>query len=393
MLNLKLIGIGAGGNKGSIDVIKDGALDKSEVFLINSTEKDIPEDYKDISYIYNSIGGCGKETSIAKSLTLSSLERGGLDKCLNDFIADDDDAVIITGALEGGTGCGSIPVIAKYCYEVLGIPVITIGLGGFEEDGRGLQNTIEFFQNMSEDYTVQTISNKKFLKRGNYNKAIEDANKELIKRIKIMKGDSMIPAEQNIDRTDLYKIVTSPGYMTMNSISISDVKDSEQFNQKLIDMVNEDKSIGLDLDTNTRKLDRTGVIINMPNISEDAIDFACTGLYEKIGEPFEKFKHIQKDENKEDNIVYIAQGMSMPIKEVEKIYKNYQEKSNLVNKDNDKFFNEIKKLKGNEEDSSFNIGVTRRRRNKNVTTDSFMEQFKKKEEPTDNSKDILTKNY
>ena len=45
MLNLKVIGAGAAGNKAAITLIGKG-FDKKNVTLINSTSKDIPEEYR-----------------------------------------------------------------------------------------------------------------------------------------------------------------------------------------------------------------------------------------------------------------------------------------------------------------------------------------------------------
>ena len=48
----------------------------------------------------------------------------------------------------------------------------------------------------------------------------------------------------------------------------------------------------------------------------------------------------------------------------------------------------IKELKGDEEDNQFNIGSMRRRK-KRVSTDDFLNQYRKK----DDNDDIISKNY
>ena len=67
-LNVQLIGIGGAGNKGTINVVEKGVLEKDDIFLINSTMRDVAPDYKDIAYIYDTVGGSGKDMKFAESL-------------------------------------------------------------------------------------------------------------------------------------------------------------------------------------------------------------------------------------------------------------------------------------------------------------------------------------
>ena len=78
----------------------------------------------------------------------------------------------------------------------------------------------------------------------------------------------------------------------------------------------------------------------------------------------------------------------MPIKEIKKVYERYLEKTSHVDKNKDSFFDQIKELKGDEEDNQFNIGSMRRRK-KRVSTDAFLDQYRKKDDDTD----IISKNY
>ena len=386
MLNLKLIGIGAAGNKGAIQVLNDGVLKKEDVLLINSVEKDIPAEYRDGAFIYNAIGGCGKEASMGKALALKALADDKLADVIDNLITEDTDAVIIVSSAEGGTGCGGAPIIAKFCNDTIGIPTICIPFTGFEEDARGLQNTIEYFQNMNDEYVVQAISNKKFLKNNNYNKAAEDANKELSNRIKMMQGRDLKDSLQNIDRTDLYKSVTTPGFTMMNKVSLSDVKTAEQFNDALLALIDTEKSV--DIDTNNSKIQVLAVMINIDKSKEDIIDQSFTVLKERLGEPYEIFRHIQYDDTQEEYVSFMAQGLGMPTKEIKKVYERYLEKTSHVDKNKDSFFDQIKELKGDEEGNQFNIGSMRRRK-KRVSTDDFLNQYRKK----DDNDDIISKNY
>jgi cell division GTPase FtsZ len=152
-MNAKVIGIGAAGNKAAITLIEKGVIPKSGALLLNSTLKDVPAGYKDIATQFSgALGGCGKERDIAKTLVLESLQNGTLS--VDGLLDPDDKMVIIVNSSEGGTGCGSSSILAKYFKEVLKANVHMFVFTGFEEDGRGLKNTVEYFQDLREDYTV-----------------------------------------------------------------------------------------------------------------------------------------------------------------------------------------------------------------------------------------------
>lgn len=391
MNNIKVIGCGAAGNKGAIEVVKQGVIILKDLLLVNSTIKDIPVDYRseENCFVFDTIGGCGKETSLARKLTLLAIEQGNLDKKINELIEDDTDLVIITASTSGGTGAGSAPVIAQYVDKALGVPVCIIPFTGFDEDGRGLQNTIEFFQNLQEDYVIQSISNKKFLDATvSYAKAEQLANEELATRISIMAARGIVESNQNMDETDLYKVTTTPGYMIINKASLKGIRTTDQFNKLLIDMVNNDKSLDLDMDNN--KVARLGIFINANETLLDVIDDNFTVLKDKLGTCYEVFKHIQSEADQEEYISFIGQGLAMPKKAIDEIYETYQDVSSKINKNKDTFFEDAKKLQGNAEDSMFNVSP--RRRNNKVNKDAFMKNYTKKAED-EPAIDSTLKNY
>ena len=114
LLKAKVIGVGAAGNKAAIDLIESGIIDDIDTILVNSTIKDIPEKYRNISIVMstNAQEGCGKERNIAKRLASEAIQNGILD--LDGFITKDVDLTILIGSTEGGTGSGSIPMMASY---------------------------------------------------------------------------------------------------------------------------------------------------------------------------------------------------------------------------------------------------------------------------------------
>ena len=205
MLNAKIIGIGAAGNKAAIALIEQGVMHKDDVILLNTTTKDIPVSYQDLAVcIEGSRKGCGKERNIANEMIMENLRNNKI--ALDGILDKDDKMVIIVTSLEGGTGCGASTVIAKYFSDVLNANVHLFAFAGFEEDVRGLKNTIDWFNELSEKYVVECISNRKFLKScyNNKLKAEKAANNEFVSRIRILLGRTIVESEQNIDDTDLY---------------------------------------------------------------------------------------------------------------------------------------------------------------------------------------------
>ena len=108
---------------------------------------------------------------------------------------------------------------------------------GFEDDVRGLQNTVEFFKDISSlEADVMTIRNVTFNEAAGYNKfkAEELANQEFVKRMRILTGKDLIVSEQNIDDTDIMKVVSTAGYKTIEEIRFTEnLMDQEQFNKLL----------------------------------------------------------------------------------------------------------------------------------------------------------------
>lgn len=349
-MNAKVIGIGAAGNKAAISLIEKGILPRKDILLVNSTIKDIPEFYRDISFQFEKdSGGCGKERDIAKELALTSLKEGILN--LDGLLDPDDSTVIIVNSSEGGTGCGASIILAKYFKEVLEANVHMFVFTGFEDDGRGLQNTVEYFQEINEQYTVQAISNKKFLEEaGSKIKAEKLANEDFAMKIKILLGQIIVDSEQNIDETDLYKVSTTPGFMMIDWMKLDKIKNIEDFNKVMTNLIDHTKS----LDISTPSAKRLGVIFNVSEKTQDYIDFSAQVLRKKLGFPYEFFYHIQ-NEGDVEFIAYIASGMDMPMDEIKSIYDRYLEASNRVNKNKDSFFDTISGFRGNQEDTMFNM--------------------------------------
>lgn len=371
MATASVIGIGAAGNKAAISLIENGVIAREKVMLVNSTVKDIPTDYTDIAVKFKAAeGGCGKERDLAKNLALGALKNSEIN--LDSFADPSDSFVIIVTSSEGGTGCGASAIFAKYFKDVVGIPVHLFVFTGFEDDGRGLQNTVELFQDIEAEYIVEAISNKKFLDdpdvNGNKIKAEKKANQEFAMRIKILLGGLICNSDQNIDETDLYKLTTTPGYMMIDYRPLKNIKNIEVFNKVLIDMIDNSKS----LDISEPSAKRLGVIFNVSEKSQDFIDFGATVLRDRLGFPYEYFQHIQSIGDSEF-VAFIASGMQMPLDEIKEVYEKYKEQSAKVNKKQDSFFDFVGDLRGNSEDAMFDMGS--RKDLKEVSTKSKADFF------------------
>lgn len=213
--------------------------------MINSNLGDVPEAYKQYCIVLSDkVKGTGKERDIARKIAIEYLDSVGNNKV--DSFVDDADLVCVVNSTEGGTGSGSSSVLYKYLLNVSNKNVMGFVFTGFEEDGRGLKNTVEYFKDMDETIALQIISNRKFLPLLGKNKlrAEKMANEEFVRRLAIVSGREMVESAQNIDRTDLLKIVTTPGYLMAEYMELTPPpQNMSQFNRLLEDMIAESKAL------------------------------------------------------------------------------------------------------------------------------------------------------
>lgn len=352
MLNFKVIGAGAAGNKAAIALAESG-FNTNDITLINSTSRDIPEKFKDDAIIFgtnsSTLGGCGKERDVGKKLILRDMKNGSISF---DGIADPDtNAVIIVSSTEGGSGSAVTPIVAKYIKEVVGLPVILVLFFGFNTDVRGMQNSIEIAQELEDNYGVIAISNAKFLEEasGNTIKAEKLANDRFVQIVKTLSGTGITPGSQNIDNTDLFKLIATPGYMMVEDTNISKIKNLDQYKKAIGAAIDESHLV----DCSSKGAKRIGVIYDIPEDLTDYVDFTAITIQNAYGIPYEMFTHVQ--DTKKGTVTWIAAGLPLPIEEIREIYENYMKASMEVNKAKDSFFDNIMELRGNEEDGQFNM--------------------------------------
>lgn len=364
-MRCRLIGIGAAGNKAAITAVENDIISVENTMLINSTLKDIPADYRSkpgaiVKKYDGAYGGCGKERKISKNLALSNLEADTLelDKFLGIGTDNQCELCIIVASTEGGTGSGSAPIIGQYIlhvYKKQKIKVHIFGLAGFEDDVRGMRNTVEFFSQMDENFAIECIKNSKFLGECNNNKIKAElkANEEFCKKISVLMGLQIRDSEHNIDPTDLLKVsARTPGYMIIETCVFDErIKNNEQFRQAIIDTF--DKSKSLDIDQ--KGIRRLGVIINIKRDSTDYIDYKDI-ILDRFGISYETYEHIQHEENTMPEFIsFIMAGLKMPMDEVERTYKNYEKSVAQVDKDKDLFFSSIKEKTIEQTDDIFDL--------------------------------------
>ena len=372
MLKFSIIGAGAAGNKALAGLIESGYPEEYCCFL-NSTKKDIPEKYQETALIFGKgLGGCGKERSLGKSMLLEDLQKEtiNLDTCIP---INDSNAIIIVGSCEGGSGSASIPILAKYYNEVYDKPVVVVLFFGFRDDVRGIQNTIEIVQELSEDYTVIGIDNSKFLNLTNMNrfKAEKAANKKFNEIVKLLMGGDILPGEQIIDDTDLFKIISTPGYMVCDAVQLPvRIKTMDEFNDAIYNAINSHPFVDPPKDAGPKRM---GLIFNVTAI-EDTIDYRAPQLNALYGDPYELF--ISLGISDQDNeFFYIVSGMRFPIDEVTRIYKEYLERSEKVVKSRDTFFDTISEFRGNNDDAQFDMLSPRQSTPSKVGKKNFFADF------------------
>jgi cell division GTPase FtsZ len=333
MSRVKIIGIGACGNKATIQCLEDGNVVDTDILLLNSTLKDIPEKYKEYAIEFGNIKGCGKERQLAAKMLYESMGNNEID--IDKFVDPDTKTIIFVTSSEGGTGSGATIMLARYCKEILKIKNIHIFIiAGFEDDVRGLKNTVDIFNELSEDYIVEAISNKKFLESGSMTRAEAEAlaNKEFSQKVSILLGNHIVPSDKNIDDRDLYKLTNTPGYMTVEYYGINKLKSSEDFDAMLEDMIECSKS----LETEVGAM-RIGVIMNITKKNRAFVDEEFKVLRKAYGNPYEFFTHIQ-DTGEDEFIHIIVSGMKLPIDYIKKTYDSYKKQMEHIDLNSDKFF-------------------------------------------------------
>ena len=216
-------------------------------------------------------------------------------------------------------------------------------------------------------------------------KAEELANREFSKRISTLLGQNIIASENNIDDTDLYKIDTTPGFMTIEHTVLNKIRSVEDFNKALENMVLDTHSLD-----NERSAKRIGIIINCGEKTQGFIDQTFDVLKKKYGTPYELFLHIQNYHD-EEYVDIIVSGMKIPYDDIKNTYNKYKKQMESIDMNQDRFFKHsfdtsaANTLDMNSKVKRFTETDTRKLA---ASRSNFFSKMGKKSEPTGKDKEV-----
>lgn len=319
-----LFGVGAAGNKAALTAYKEGVVNAATMKLINSTTQDIPEEFKNHeSTIKFGNGGCGKESIKGRKAMFDEIKNRKID--LSRYIDIDTKMVCIVTSTEGGTGSGATPVIAKY-FCALNIPVHVFAFIGFQEDARGINNTLTFFKNLPSEVVLHTINNDEFL---DYDESHTDAelaaNEEFVTQFKILTCRDIISSSQNFDTTEQLKMISTAGYMDIVRVNLDSCKSEASVNEAIQDAFDNSSLEHEDL------CKRMAIIINASEKTLKYVDERFAVIKRYTGEPLEIFKHIQYVPELGEHMDVMIAGIPYPTKDITKMSAKLNEmKSKLI---------------------------------------------------------------
>lgn len=367
---------GQGGTKACIAAINEGTILKDDFCVLNTTIKDVPMEYRDNAILISDDinAGAGKIREAARKLMVNWIkENPNVIPAMID--TGEYQYINIVTTTEGASGSGASVVLAKFIESQLGLPVLITLIAGFEDEVRGIQNTINYFKDLDGgNFTIRTVSNKKFLdKARNTFMAEKMANEDIAKAFKIISAYDIIDSDQNIDDTDHYKLVTNPGMMFVTEVEIDrKLKNPDQFDKLISDAI--DYNSSLDFEPSATKI---GVFMNIQEDKLPLVDTNFTTIKTKLcgkNTVNEFFIHRQYDGTQPEYVRIIASGMNLPKEELIDLYTKYSNaKSNAGNK-SDNFFDTI---------SGMDTTSTRETRTNNSSSDFFSQFDTDEDSPED----------
>jgi hypothetical protein len=256
----------------------------------------------------------------------------------------------------------------------MNMPTHIFAFIGFQDEARGISNTLKFFKELSSNVILHTIKNDHFKDyTGSYSKAEDAANLEFAKQVEILLGCKMVPSNQNIDDTDHYKISTTPGYMDIKHIDLTGCKNVTGTDSAIAEAF--DNGCGLDY---THGCKRLAIIINASESVQNAIDEHFEVIKRYSGEPFETYRHIQETGN-EDYMDVIISGLAYPEKSMIEMSTRYNSIKDKLNTGTRSFSDIFADINVDDSDDEFDMDV--RRVNNPTDVASIFGNMVTKEEP------------
>ena len=211
-INIKVIGVGGGGNNAAIRIMDDN-ITNVETYLLNTETSKLKKiNPKNVLQI-------GRQTT--KGLGAGANERIGEASAIESSdqirkILEGTDMLFLTAGMGGGTGTGAIPVIAKIAKD-MGILTVAIVTKPFEFEGKQRSNRAEIGIEKLKDNVnaLVVVMNDKLLKltkeKITVNKAFELADNILEQGIQSTTDLITTVGDINIDFADIQTIFNYKG--------------------------------------------------------------------------------------------------------------------------------------------------------------------------------------
>ena len=310
-MNTYIFGMGAAGNKATLDLVEMAIINTESFTLFNTNKGDIPQDqYSKFIQLQSEFqGGAAKDPAVGRAAMQNYLADETNLQGLYNSIPEDVDFTSIITSVEGGTGSGAAPVLAKCIADVFNIPVHLFVFIGFHNEEIGMNNTIEFMKELISlnNVTIHIIQNDKF-NAPTYKLKEKEANKYVGTLLNIIKGENRENSTQNIDDADAYKLFTTPGIMGIVTINCSGRRSKTDMNAAVVEAF--DSSVEADYGGDAKRL---AMILNASEPTQEIFDDELTSVRyytNSSGGPEEIYRHIQYDGTTNEYCVIVAAGMS-----------------------------------------------------------------------------------
>jgi hypothetical protein len=326
-LKVSLIGCG---NAGGQAVVKAHDEQNFDVFVINSSAKDLSSDVVNDnirSFIIGNGRGCGKDREISKAFLKDSFE--ALMNTL-DFsnMIEESDVIIIVASTAGGTGSGISPMLGYLLGKKY--PGKTFLVFGFlpkkSESPIAQYNAIEFIDELDNMKIPYVLLDSEYLSNEDAAIAHEKICQEFVLKAQVIRGDFFSNSTDDmIDESDELSIITRPGLM---NISVTLGVTQEQFGQLskiMIDNLSKN-SLSCPIQKDKR-VECMGVVINTPNgTSEEVKAGNYKELTDVIGNAPKVYSHFGIVNEPESQLITILSGLTLPYDRV-RVCKDIVEKS------------------------------------------------------------------
>ena len=326
-LKISIIGCG---NAGGQAVVKAHDKENFDVFVINSSAKDLSSDVISDnikSFVIGNGRGCGKDREISKAFLKDSFESLMATNEFS-FMVESSDVIIIVASTAGGTGSGISPMLAYLLGKKY--PGKTFLVFGFlpkkAESPIAQYNAIEFIDELDNMEIPYVLLDSDYLSNEDAAVAHEKICDEFVLKAKVIRGDFFSNSTDDmIDESDELSIITRPGLM---NISVTLGVTQEQFGQlskiMLDNLTKNSLSCPIQKD---KRVECMGVVINTPNgTSEDVKAGNYKELTDVIGNAPKVYSHFGIVNEPESQLITILSGLTLPYDRV-RVCKDIVEKS------------------------------------------------------------------